>query len=138
MLKLSVVTPLKKIMTEAPVEEVFVPAQRGELNILQGHAPLLSTLQTGILKYRLATDKTLNEIAISSGFIEVSNDRVIVLAETAEGREEIDVTRATDAKGRAEKALLASDASPEDIRKYQLKLNRAMIRLQVAKNTSSH
>jgi F-type H+-transporting ATPase subunit epsilon len=132
MLVLSVVTPSKKLLTDHEIEEVFVPAYKGELNILEGHAPLMSTLETGILKYRLKSESQLHEVAISWGYLEVSHDHVSVLAETAESSVEINVSRAEEAKNKAEKSLLNADLEQHEFVKQQLKLGRAIIRIAVA------
>src|ERR1035437_5175254 len=105
MLKLSLVTPAKKLCTDLSVDEVFVPSHRGELNILEGHAPLVATLETGVLRYKVSGETQFNEFAISWGYLEISKDRVTVLDETAEAAKEIDVERARLAKTKAEQAL---------------------------------
>jgi F-type H+-transporting ATPase subunit epsilon len=136
-MKLSLVTPLKKMVTDLEITEVFAPTFRGELNILPGHAALVSTLSTGVLKYRVASDNSLKVAAISWGYCEVFNDEVTVLAETAEYPEEIDRERAQAAYQRAHDMLIGKDAAPEDVEKYQNKIGRSAIRLEVAKNNPS-
>ena len=136
MLRLNLVTPLKKLVTDLEVEEVFVPAHRGELNILPGHAALVTTLSTGALKYRPRGSSQLIVAAISWGYCEVFNDEVTVLAETAETAEEIDLNRAQEAYKRATESLLLKDASPEEMARYQRKMERSAIRLEVAKSKS--
>ncbi|MCC6276694.1 MAG: F0F1 ATP synthase subunit epsilon [Oligoflexia bacterium] len=132
MLKLSLVTPSKKLLTDVEVESVFVPSYRGELDILEGHAPLMATLDTGVLKYKTSKDSQVNTVAISWGYLEVSSNHVTVLAETAEAAAEINVERAQLARERAEKMLASADVEVHSLRKHQLKLERAIIRLQVA------
>jgi F-type H+-transporting ATPase subunit epsilon len=132
MLRLSLVTPSKKLLTDVEVESVFVPAYRGELNVLEGHAPLMSTLDTGILRYKLPSESKYTAVAISWGYLEVSKDRVTVLAETAETAEEIDLDRARTSKSKAEKALLSADLGQHDFQKQQLRLQRAVVRIGLA------
>lgn len=132
MLKVSLVTPDKKILDGAQVEELFVPAFRGELNILPGHAPLVSTLTTGVLKYRLAGEQKVNPVVVSWGYLEIADNQVTILAETAEDALEIDLTRAKQAKDRAEKELLRADLGQSDFRKQQAKLDRAIARMSIA------
>lgn len=135
MLSLSLVSPAKKIFTDLEVEEVFIPSYRGELNILEGHGPLMATLETGVLKYRRPGETQLTPFAISWGYVEISNNRVTVLAETAEAAHEIDVARAQVAKEQAEQALLKPDAEQKDFLKFTLKLERSLVRLQVAQES---
>ncbi len=137
MFTLSLVTPAKKLLTDVGIEEVFVPTATGELNILVGHAPLMAVLDTGVLRYRLAGQTELKPVVISWGYLEISNDRVTVLAETAETPESIDITRAEEARKKAESALGSADLEQHQFQKYQLKLERAMIRVQVGKSTDT-
>jgi F-type H+-transporting ATPase subunit epsilon len=132
MLTLSLVTPAKKLLTDISIVEVFVPTENGELNILEGHTPLMAILDVGVLRYKTAGSSDLQQVAISWGYLEISNDSVTVLAETAETPEAIDVNRAEEAKKKAEKALLGADLEQHEFQKYQLKLERAIIRVQVA------
>ncbi|MEQ1877382.1 MAG: ATP synthase F1 subunit epsilon [Bdellovibrionia bacterium] len=136
MLKLNLVTPIKKLVTDLEIDEVFVPAYRGELNILPGHAALVTTLSTGVLKYRAKGESSLHHVAISWGYCEVFNEEVTVLAETAEDAGEIDVDRAQDALRRANQALSGKDGLPEDIEKFQNKIDRSITRIEVAKSKS--
>ena len=100
MFTLNILTPEKKLLTDQEIEEVIVPGFRGQLDVLPGHAPLLTTLNAGALRYRLkgATDYQL--VAVSWGYMEVHPGGVVVLAETAETPEEIDRARADLSKKR--------------------------------------
>jgi len=131
MLKMTLVTPTRKILMDAEVEELFVPAYRGELNILEGHAGLVTTLSTGVLRYRLKGSSQVMRAAISWGYCEVSNDIVNVLAETAELPEEIDKKRAEETIQENEAKLSSPSTTPSEIIKYQNKIKRAHARLQV-------
>jgi F-type H+-transporting ATPase subunit epsilon len=126
---LRVVTPNRQVVSE-DVTEVQAPGREGYLGILPGHAPLLSMLQAGELSYRQG--QQIRRLAVSGGFLEVLPEQVTVLAETAERPEEIDIARAEAARERAEKRLRGGD--PEaDVRRATVALQRALIRLQVAK-----
>ncbi|MGH9803974.1 MAG: F0F1 ATP synthase subunit epsilon [Candidatus Acidiferrales bacterium] len=128
-LDLHVVTPDRQVVREQ-VYEIQVPAKNGYLGILPGHAPLLSELQMGELSYRQGNHWSY--LAIFGGFVEVLSGRVIVLAESSERGEEIDVERAQDARQRAEQRL-GRPTDPEiDFVRAQAALQRALIRLQVA------
>ncbi|MBK9293676.1 MAG: ATP synthase F1 subunit epsilon [Oligoflexia bacterium] len=136
-LSLSLVTPSKKVFTDLEVSEVFVPSTRGELNILETHGPLMSNLDTGILKYKKTGDTQFSEFAISWGYLEISQDRVTVLAETAEAPSEIDLARAELARDAALNKLASADTEQSDFFKYQLKLQRALVRIKLAESSAA-
>lgn len=92
MFKLNFVTPERKIVAGGEIEEITVPAHRGELSILPGHVPLFTTLEPGILKYRLKGTDRMEKYAVSWGYCQVSTDAVNVLAELAVASSEVDVT----------------------------------------------
>jgi len=89
MFKLYFATPDKKVVAESELEEITLPAYAGELHILPGHAPLMTTLDAGILRYKLKTGES-QKVAISWGYCQISNDGVTVLAETAVYSQDID------------------------------------------------
>jgi len=128
-LQLEVVTPERRLLSE-PVNSVNVPGRGGELGILPGHAPLISELQTGVLSYN--EDGTTFQMHVSGGFVEVNGDRVSVLAEIAERPEEIDAARARAARELSEKQLSSASGSEEDFEEARTKLERSMVRLQLA------
>ena len=102
------------------------------MGILPGHAPLITELGIGELRYRTATSSQPILLAVLRGFAEVLPDRVTLLAETAERAEEIDLSRAEAAKARAEKRLASNDTNI-DWDRATVALQRAVIRIQVAK-----
>ena len=127
-LKLMVVTPEKKVV-DAETDEVELPGQLGYLGILPGHAPLISLLTTGVLTYGSAgAEKSL---AISAGFVEVSNDTVSVLADLAEEPAQIDSAAAERDRVGAEEDL--KTASRETLEEIRTRLELAEARLAVAK-----
>src|SRR5919106_6965751 len=128
-LQLEVVTPERRVISE-PVNSVTVPGRNGEMQLLPGHAALISELKTGVLSYN--QDGTTHQLHVSGGFVEVSDDRVSVLAEIAERPEEIDAARARLAREHTEKQLSAWSGSEEDFEKIRAKLERSMVRLQLA------
>ncbi len=128
-LKLEMVTPYKQVLSEE-VDEIIMPGQLGQLGILPGHTPLLTTLKMGEFTYRKGGSSF--HVAVNWGYVEVEDDTVIVLAETAEPADEIDMARAKAAMGRAEEALKSLDPEDKDYRIMEAALNRALIRIQVA------
>jgi F-type H+-transporting ATPase subunit epsilon len=132
-IELIVVTPERQLLRETVVE-VTLPGASGCLGILPGHAPLITELGIGELTYRAKSTGEPVHLAIISGFAEVLGDRVTVLAETAERPEEIDVTRAEEAKKRAEQRLAAASSDPNvDWGRASVALQRSLIRIQVAR-----
>ncbi|MEY4167706.1 MAG: F0F1 ATP synthase subunit epsilon [Blastocatellia bacterium] len=127
-LNLEVLTPERKVIS-VQVEEITVPGIDGELGVLPNHTPMISQLQTGVLTYRQGGEK--RSLHVSGGFVEVLPDQVSVLSDVAERPEEIDPERARRARERAEKRL-ASNGDDVDFRREELRLQRAMIRLQLA------
>lgn len=126
---LSVVTPDHQVVHES-VESVSFPGKRGYLGILPGHAPLLTELTIGEIDYTFRGKHHF--LAVCWGFAEVLPGRVIVLAQTAERAEEIDVSRAERAKQRAEDRLKKPAETEIDSERARIALERAVIRLQTA------
>lgn len=108
-INLTVVTRERKIV-DVEVDEVVLPGSDGEIGVLPGHTPLLTTLKIGQLRYRVGT--AFKRVVLSWGFAEVLPDRVIVLAERAVLPDEIDPAAAEAARIQAEKEL--ADLSSHD------------------------
>ncbi|OFZ16658.1 MAG: ATP synthase F1 subunit epsilon [Bdellovibrionales bacterium RBG_16_40_8] len=130
MFLLTLVTPQKKLLTDVEIEEVIVPAYLGQLNILPGHAPLMTTLRAGQLKVRLKGESTFKSAAISWGYCEVNPKGINVLADTAEWPEEIDKKRAEDQIKIVNERLQKAGLSPDDYTLSQMKLQKEMARLE--------
>jgi F-type H+-transporting ATPase subunit epsilon len=109
---------------------VTIRGKNGYLGILPGHAPLLTELAPGELEYTSGGAK--HTLAVNWGFAEVLGDRVIVLAQSAERAEEIDLTRAEKAKTRAEERLKRFDDPQVDMERARKSLSRAIARLETA------
>jgi len=128
-LHLEVVTPERRLLSEQ-VNSVTVPGRGGEMEILPGHAALISELQTGVLSYDEAG--TTFQLHVSGGFVEVNGDRVSVLAEVAERPEEIDSAAARASREQLEKQMQSWSGSEDDFEKARTELERATVRLQLA------
>lgn len=128
-MKLEIVTPYSKVLDEM-VDEVTATGKLGEFSVLPGHAPFLTSLKIGELDYKI--DGKISSMAHNWGYFEIRDDKIIVLVETAEKADEIDLERAKSALGRAESKL--KELSPEDkqFRVYEAALERAIVRMQVA------
>ena len=128
-IRLDIVTP-DRLVAHDEVTAVTIPGKNGYLGILPGHAPLLTELAPGELEYTSHSAKHV--LAVNWGFAEVLGDRVIVLAQSAERAEEIDVVRAEKAKARAEDRLKRLDDPAVDRERARESLTRAMARLEAA------
>ena len=113
-----------------PCEEVVFPAIDGLYGVLPGHEPMVTALDAGELKFRV--DNEWRYVAVSDGFVQILPQRVILLADTVELPDEIDIKRAHEAKLRAEEKLRQKQSILEYYQ-TQAALNRAMNRLKVTK-----
>lgn len=129
--KLEVVTPDRVVLSDDEIVSVVAPGSEGYLGVLANHAPMMTQLKIGKLDFRRADDKA-GSMAISGGFLEVFENAVTVLAESAELAEEIDVSRAEEAKNRAEERI-AAKGDDMDVERAQLSLQRALNRIHVAR-----
>ena len=130
-IKLEVVTPKGAIVSD-DVDIVTAPGYAGEFGVLANHAPFLSTIKVGTLRYK--KDGFEEELMISGGFCEVSSNKITFLVESAEHGREIDVDRALRAKERAEKRLLQAREQQEKIDRTRAEaaMQRALARLRIA------
>jgi F-type H+-transporting ATPase subunit epsilon len=128
---LSIVTPEKQLVSEE-VDQVNVPGTEGDMGILYDHAPILTVLRSGQLSYE-REGKTV-VLVVSGGYLEVTDNRVTILAETGEFLQEIDRERAERAQAEAEKRLGETDISEEEYIETQKKLFRAIARLENSEN----
>ena len=129
---LSIVTPQKKLIVDQEVEEVSIPGHKGQLTVLAGHAPLITTLGIGILKFKTKGAPTFQKYAICWGYCEIAGDAIKVLAETAEHSDLVDKERAKKSLASSEKMLSESkDLSQEETDKYLSKIKKAQMRLDL-------
>ena len=111
------------------VDSVRLPGVKGDFGILPGHAPMIACIDIGVLRYRV-NDK-MTKVAVGGGFLEVYRNHVSVLVETAESREDIDVTRARRAREVAA-GQLRKNLSDEEHLKMEAALRKALARIRVA------
>ena len=128
-IRLEVATPTRLVIS-GEADEVVVPGAEGSFGVLPGHAALLSLVGTGEVMFR--TGREEHYLAVSGGFAEVGPGQVTVLAESAEGPEEIDVPRARAAQERAERRLRATTVEETDVDRALAAFARARSRLQTA------
>ena len=130
--QLEIVTPEKRVV-DAKAEVVQIPGKTGYLGVLPGHAPLITELAVGEIKYRSGSEELY--LAVAWGFAEVLPDKVTILAETAERPSEIDVERARKSKERAEQRLTSGDTNV-DVERALDAIHKAETRLEVAEQKS--
>lgn len=119
------------------VDIVVVPGAAGEMGILPHHAPLLSTLQYGLIKVRVKGQEEV--FTVAGGIVEVQPDKVTILADAAENVAEIDVARAEAARKRADELL--QKGIPVDTDEYlmlQAAIKRSDLRLRAARQYQTH
>jgi F-type H+-transporting ATPase subunit epsilon len=127
---LEIVTP-EKVLVSQEVDAVVAPGTEGEFGVLPGHIHFLSGIVPGELRYDTGTKK--ESMAVTTGFAEVSNDKVSVLVDAAEKRIEIDVERARQAMERARERLeKGREIKDIDSIRAEAALKRAIIRIKVA------
>ena len=126
---LEIVTP-ERLAYSGEVDAVVLPGSEGELGVLPHHAPLVSTLGVGELRYRKGGEE--ESFAIVGGFLQVRPDRVVVMAETADMASEIDLEKAQQAKRDAEKAIEGGAHDGADLAVARTELQQALLRIRVA------
>jgi F-type H+-transporting ATPase subunit epsilon len=102
-IKFEIATP-ERVVFKDHILQVSVPTTEGEVTILPKHSPLVSILKPGVLEIK-KIDNSVEIISVSGGFLEVLLNKIIVLADTAERAEEIDLERAEEARKRAEESI---------------------------------
>lgn len=119
------------LVFEGDADIVIVPGTLGEMGILPGHAPLLSTLELGVIRVKNGDQEDV--FTVTGGFIEVQPDLVTIMADASENVEHIDVQRAEEAMERA-KQLLEKEvpADPDAYLRIEAALKRSSLRLKSA------
>jgi F-type H+-transporting ATPase subunit epsilon len=131
--QLEVVTPDRQVVHDT-AEEVQIPAKKGYMGVLPGHAPLITELAVGEITYRKGAEE--HHLAVAWGFAEVLPEKVTILAETAERAQDIDPARAEEALRRAQERLRSAD-SQTDFQRALVALERAQVRLRVAQKKAT-
>lgn len=127
-LNIEIITPYK-VLFNSEAESITIPGTSGSFQVLRNHAPLISTFKTGVIKITSGKDKTLY-FATAGGTVEVNNNKVLVLADSLEAADTIDVERAKKAKERAKKRI--EERTPDtDLARAEAALKRAANRITV-------
>ncbi|MBI2755722.1 MAG: F0F1 ATP synthase subunit epsilon [Chloroflexi bacterium] len=135
-LRVQIVTAEREVLTEDDVDMVVAPGSEGVVGILPRHAPLLTTLNPGVI--RIKKGGVESSMAVGGGFLQVANDRIRILADTAEREDEVDEARADAARQRAQAALQDALKSGQHTQAEAARtaLRRSLVRIQVAQRRS--
>ncbi|NCF75053.1 MAG: F0F1 ATP synthase subunit epsilon [Xanthomonadaceae bacterium] len=129
-MKFEIVTPEKTVFKK-DINQITIPTKDGEITVLPNHIPLISVLVPG--EIIIKKDGESFSIAVSGGFVEVSIDKVVILADTAERAEEIDEKRAEEAKKRAEKIKTEKTVDSREFASLSAKIKKELARIKVAR-----
>ena len=133
-LSIEIVTGERVVFRDEGVDMVVAPGGAGTLGVLPEHAPLITTLAFGELRIKKGSEE--QSILVYGGFMEVADNKVLVLADSAERAEEVDVERAENARRRAEESI-AGRQTTMDLEEAQASLRRANLRLRVGQRRGS-
>ncbi|MDF1862629.1 MAG: ATP synthase F1 subunit epsilon [Verrucomicrobiales bacterium] len=126
-MRLDIVTPQKKAFSDE-IDNVVVPGSEGELGILPAHAPLVTTLKPGELRYEKEGEE--HHLAIGTGIVEISDDRVSVLTDMALGEHEIDEEAVEKALASAQQAM-EEKVHPDDIAAAAVLIQKQLAQLHI-------
>lgn len=129
-MKLSILTPSKKLVVEQEVSVLFAPGVEGEIEILPEYANFLTELETGTLRWKHGD--SWGVAAISYGWLEVFDDKISILADVGELAKDIDEERAKKAEKAALQKIAEGGLDDSSHRKQELKLQRAVSRINAA------
>ncbi|MCH5251447.1 MAG: ATP synthase F1 subunit epsilon [Lachnospiraceae bacterium] len=127
--QLEVISP-ERVFYTGDVEMVELTTTEGDIGIYADHIPLTTIVAPGVLTITESGEQ-LKEAAVLEGFMEITPDKVTILAQSCEWPEEIDVNRAMEAKARAERRLKSSDAAI-NMTRAELALRKSLIRIELA------
>lgn len=133
MFKMTLVTPEKKLLLGQEVESVMVPAFKGELNILAGHTPLVTTLETGIVKWKNKGESDFHHAVVSWGYCEIHPDGVDILAEIADVPSEINADEANASLEEKNKKLATATLNDEEFAEVSRQIQRLKADLEIVK-----
>lgn len=126
-LELEIISPEKKVFSDK-IASVTIPGTKGNFQVLYNHAPLISTLEVGIIKVILS-DNSNRIFTTSGGSVEVLENKVLILSDTVEQIEKIDVERAKKSKERAEERL-SGKGEIIDVDRAKASITRALNRIK--------
>ena len=129
-IKLKIATA-ERVVYEDMIDQLMLPTPMGHITILPHHIHLISSISPGEIVVK--KDKEEVYMVISEGFVEVTRNNVVILADTAERAEEIDMARAEEAKERAEKLLKEKQVDAVEYAALSAKIEKELARMRVYK-----
>src|SRR3989338_1945701 len=130
-LTVTIVTPQKKVVHKLAVDELVMPTEKGEVTVLPGHTPLLTTLGVGIIR-TLSGDEQINFL-VSYGFAEVRDNQVLILGEDIKPASDLDVELSQKAKAEVEQAEIGRVLGEMEYANYLRKLEQAQKEVELAR-----
>jgi F-type H+-transporting ATPase subunit epsilon len=132
-LRVKIVTAEREVFADEAVDMVVAPGAEGVLGILPRHAPLLTTLQPGVIRIKKGSGE--EAMSVGGGFLQVARDQVLILADTAERADEVDEARAEEGRRRARETLAELVRSGDHLRAETMRyaLRREEARIQVVR-----
>ncbi len=130
MINLTIVTPERTVYNDS-IDQVTLPTEQGEITVMSNHIPLVSVVNPGELVIK--TGSITLPFAISGGFVQVNENQIIILADTAERAEEIAEDRAEEARLRAQQARDEKRFDTEEFAILSAKIEKELARIRVAK-----
>ncbi len=132
MFKLTLVTPDRKLIADEEIEAISLPGYLGELNLLPGHAPLVTALGAGVVRFKLKATSDEKKVAVGWGYCQVNPHGVYVLAESAVFREDIETKVVLEKLKSEESKLTTETLSDVDWDKAQREIQRLKSELDLA------
>ena len=131
-----ILTPSKIIAKSIPAESLLIPTVRGQINVLENHTHIVTKLSTGVLTVFGGPDYADSNFLVSNGVCKILENKITVLANTAEESTDVNVERAKLSLQNAEEKLKNTEGlSPEEVDEYVQKAERARLRIQLAEFT---
>ena len=130
-IRFKIVTP-ERTVVEEEIYQITLPVEGGEVTLLPDHVPYIGAITAGEIVLRKTIGGEEESLATSGGFVEFHDNTLVILADTAERAEEIDLARAEQAKVRAEDRLKRFDDPQVDMERARKALVRAIVRLETA------
>lgn len=131
-----ILTPSKIVARNVPAESLIIPTIRGQINVLENHTHIVSKLDTGMMSVFGGPDYGDRHFSISTGVCKILDNKITILANTSEESTDVNVERAKIALKNAEDKLKNTEGlSLDEVEKYQRKVERAKLRIQLGEFT---